>query len=193
MIRDWAWDNDDFVLSASGDVAFAEDTRVIAQDILARLVSPKGSHWAYPADGLDSQKFIQATADELTVLELRQDVELEVLNDARVLRSAATVTTLDLRTGNVSVLAELRDQALRMGAPFPVGLIHPEREYGTFFVAGRKGAVVELAANRIGSFEETDEEVSFIDMNPAQFLGRKTITLTIQGVDYSVEVVEINV
>lgn len=193
MIRDWAWNGDDFVLSASGDVAFAEEARVVAQDILARLVSPKGSHWAFPDDGLDSQKYIQATADELTVLELRQDIELEVIRDARVMRSAAEVNTPDLQIGTVKVVAELRDQALSLGAPLPTGLAPVEREYGTFFVAGKRGAVIELAANRLGSFEETDEEVSFIDMNPAQFLGTKTITLTIQGVDYLVEVVEINV
>ena len=193
MIRDWAWNDDDFVLSASGDVAFAQDSRVIAQDLLARLISPRTTHWAFPDDGMDSQKFIQATADELTVLELRQDVELECSRDARVLRASAEIETPDLQTGIVRVLAQLSDQALALTMPLPTNLPPLEREFGTFFVAGRHGAVLELAANRIGSFQTTPEEVTFIEMNPAQFLGTKMVTLTIRGVDYPVEVVEINV
>lgn len=193
MIQDWAWNDGDFVLSASGDVATVDETRVIAQDLLARLISPRGSHWAHPEDGLDSQRYIQATADELTMLSLRQDIELEVLGDTRVRRSRAEVETVDLQTGLVRVEAELRDRTLALSAPLPVRLPTPERDYGTFFVAGRQGAVVELAANRKGSFVETDEYIEFIDMNPAHFLGTKTVVLTVNGVDYPVEVVELNV
>lgn len=199
MIQDWAWNDGDFVLSASGDVAVVGDlstvgeARVIAQDLLARLISPRGSHWAHPEDGLDSQRYIQATADELTVLALRQDIELEVLGDTRVRRSRAVVETVDLQTGLVRVEAELRDRTLALSAPLPVRLPTPERDYGTFFVAGRQGAVVELAANRQGSFLESGEYIEFVDMNPAHFLGTKTVVLTVNGVDYPVEVVEINV
>lgn len=199
MIQDWAWNDGDFVLSASGDVAVVGDisavgeARVIAQDLLARLISPRGSHWAHPEDGLDSQRYIQATADELTVLALRQDIELEVLGDDRVRRSRAVVETVDLQTGTVRVEAELRDRTLALSAPLPVRLPTPERDYGTFFVAGRQGAVVELAANRKGSFLESGEYIEFVDMNPAHFLGTKTVVLTVNGVDYPVEVVEINV
>lgn len=193
MIRDWAWNDGDFVLSASGDVALAEDTRVIAQDLLGRLVSPRGSHWAHPDDGLDSQKYIQQTADDLTLLELRQDIELECARDARVRRSSAEVETFDLYTGTVRVLAELNDRALALAAPLPKNMPVQEREYGNIFVASSRHGVVELAANRLGSFKETDEYIDLIDMNPAHFLGTKTVMLTINGVDYPVEVVEINV
>lgn len=199
MIRDWAWNDGDFVLSASGDVAVVGDVstvgeaRVIAQDLLARLISPRGSHWAHPEDGLDSQRYIQATADDMTVLALRQDVELEVIRDARVVRASAEIDTPDLRTGIVRVLAQLGDRTLALTAPLPSNLPVPEREYGTFFVAGRRGAVVELAANRTGSFREEGEYIEFVDMNPAHFLGEKTVILTVGGVDYPVEVVELNV
>ncbi len=199
MIRDWAWNDGDFVLSASGDVAVVGDVatvgegRVVAQDLLARLISPRGSHWAHPEDGLDSQQYIQATADELTLLALRQDIELEVARDTRVRRAVAEVETPDLRTGLVRVEAELSDRTLAMSAPLPSNLPAAEREYGTFFIAGQQGAVLELAANRVGSFKETDEYIEFVDMNPAHFLGTKTVVLTVNGVDYPIEVVKINV
>lgn len=193
MIKDWAWNDGDFVLSASGDVATTDEARVIAQDLLARLISPKGSHWAFPDEGLDSQKYIQATADELVLLELRQDVELEVIRDARVRRANAEIDTPDLHTGLVRVLAGLTDRTLALSAPLPTQLPPQEREYGTFFVASQRGAVVELAANRLGSFETTDEEITFVDMNPAHFIGPNVVILTVNGVQYPVEVFDINV
>ena len=121
MIRDIAWQNGDFVVGTSGDVALAANLAVVKQDLLARLTSPRGSHWAHPAEGVDLQKFINAGADELTRLELRQDVELEAGRDARVRRAAARVSTPDLRSGHIAVTAQLRRETIELIVPLSLG------------------------------------------------------------------------
>lgn len=110
--RDLAWRNGDLVLDTSGDLALDEGTAVIRTDLLVRLSSPRGSHWAWPEHGTDLAVYINATADDLTLLALRQDVELEILNDVRVLDVQATVTTPDLRTGTVTADVEFTDGTL---------------------------------------------------------------------------------
>lgn len=109
---DLAWRDGDLILDASGDIALDEGTAVIRTDLLVRLSSPRGSHWAWPEHGTDLAVYINTTADDLTLLALRQDVELEILTDIRVLDVQATVTTPDLRTGTVAADVEFTDGTL---------------------------------------------------------------------------------
>lgn len=82
--RDWRWDNGDIQLSPRGDVALAEGWEVVRQDLMARLLSPRGSHWAFPQEGSRVPEFVGAPADELTRLELVQEAELTCMEDIRV-------------------------------------------------------------------------------------------------------------
>lgn len=117
---DLAWRNGDWVLDPSGDLALEEGTDVIATDLLTRLTSPRGSHWAHPDEGTDLAVYINAATDDLTLLALRQDVELETLRDTRVLDVNATVTTPDLRTGAVTLTVELTSGTLlTLGVTLP--------------------------------------------------------------------------
>lgn len=81
--RDWRWDGD-FHISPRGDVEMAEGLEVVRQDLVARLISPRGSHWAFPSEGSRVPDFVAAPADELTRLELLQEAELTCLEDIRV-------------------------------------------------------------------------------------------------------------
>lgn len=84
IYRDWRWDDGDFRISPRGDVEMAEGLEVVRQDLLARLISPRGSHWAFPQEGSRVPEFVGAPADELTRLELVQEAELTCLEDIRV-------------------------------------------------------------------------------------------------------------
>lgn len=110
--RDLVWREGDFALDASGDLALESGAAVIGTDLMTRLRSPRGSHWAWPDEGTDLGIYINAVADELSILALRQDVELEIVRDVRVLDVQATVTTPDLQTGTVTADVELTDGTL---------------------------------------------------------------------------------
>lgn len=109
---DLVWENGDFRVDSAGDLALERGVDVIRTDLIARLGSPRGSHWAWPDEGTDLAIYINAVADPLSLLALRQDVELEVVRDTRLLDAAATVDTVDLRSGRVTVTAELTSGAL---------------------------------------------------------------------------------
>lgn len=120
MLRDIRWNDGDFVLEPGGRVRLAEGLEVIRQDLLARLVSPPGSHWAFPEEGMDLPRYVQGPANELTLLELRQEIELETLRDVRVLDALAEVEAPDPGTGRIRVVATLTDAA-RLEVAFTFG------------------------------------------------------------------------
>ncbi|MCS6868964.1 hypothetical protein [Thermus sp.] len=97
MYRDWRWEEGDFAFSPRGDAALAEGLEVVRQDLLARLVSPRGSHWAFPAEGSRLPEFLQATDDPLTRVEAQQEAELTCLEDARVQEATSTWESGGLR------------------------------------------------------------------------------------------------
>lgn len=82
--RDWRWYEGDFRISPRGDVELTEGLEVVQQDLMARLISPRGSHWAFPQEGSRVPEFVGAPADELTRLELVQEAELTCMEDIRV-------------------------------------------------------------------------------------------------------------
>ncbi|GAA6761754.1 MULTISPECIES: hypothetical protein [Thermus] len=114
MYRDWLWEDGDFRFSPRGDAVLVEGLAVVRQDLLARLVSPRGSHWAFPAEGSDLLDFVQAAADELTRVEAQQEAERTCLEDARVREAASEWQgdrlrlVLTLEEGTLVLLPELR-------------------------------------------------------------------------------------
>ncbi|WP_034335137.1 hypothetical protein [Deinococcus misasensis] len=112
MITDLLFENGDFVLDAAGDLQVITGIRVIAQDLSAQLQCPPGAHWAFPDLGVDLGEYLLAGLDETTVLEMRQEVEIEAMKDDRVLDLVATVTLEDLRSCRVALRAELTDATL---------------------------------------------------------------------------------
>lgn len=113
MLRDVKWQDGDFVLDGGGRLAFVTDADVVRQDLIARLISPPGSHWAHPLEGLDLVRFVLGAArDDLSLLEMRQEVELETARDDRVRRATAQVAQPTLDRTDVRVTAQLTDGAL---------------------------------------------------------------------------------
>lgn len=107
MYRDWKWQDGDILLSPRGEVALAEGLEVVKQDLLARLVSPRGSHWAFPAEGSGLMDYVQAPMDDLTRAEVELEAERTCLQDARVREAACAwrgdALHLSLRLGEGAV------------------------------------------------------------------------------------------
>lgn len=112
MIRDLMWENGDFVLDVRGEPELVQDTQVVIQDLRARLLCPKGAHWAHLQDGIDILPYVQGKVDDLSLLELEQEIELECQNDDRVWRAEAVVTVMAPGQLQVAVTATLTDQTL---------------------------------------------------------------------------------
>ncbi|WP_288482117.1 hypothetical protein [uncultured Deinococcus sp.] len=106
-LADIAWAGGDFVLTAGGHPALVYGADVVRQDLLARLHCPPGAHWAYPDQGVDLSAYIQGTADPLTLLALRQDVEIGCEQDRRIVRADAVLAVLSLREVRAEVTATL--------------------------------------------------------------------------------------
>lgn len=115
MYRDWLWQDGDFHFTPRGDAALAEGLAVVRQDLLARLVSPRGSHWAFPAEGSDLLEYVQAPLDELTRTEVLQEAERTLLEDARVLEAWG-----EWREGGLRLTARLTEEALSLLLPWPL-------------------------------------------------------------------------
>lgn len=115
MYRDWLWDDGDFRFTPRGDAALAEGLEVVRQDLLARLVSPRGSHWAFPLEGSDLLLYVQAALDDLTRTEVLQEAERTLLEDARVLEARG-----EWREGGLRLTARLTEEALSLLLPWPL-------------------------------------------------------------------------
>lgn len=76
---------------------------MVRSDLVARIISPRGSHWAFLDEGSNVPRFVQQTTDEISQLALRQEAELTALEDARIGAAAASLdvglerTRIDLR------------------------------------------------------------------------------------------------
>lgn len=115
MYRDWLWDNGDFRFTPRGDAALAEGLQVVRQDLLARLISPRGSHWAFPHEGSALPDYVQAALDELTRVEVLQEAERTCLEDARVEEAQGEWTE-----GGLRLALRLSGEALRLLLPWPL-------------------------------------------------------------------------
>ncbi|GEM50034.1 DUF2590 family protein [Deinococcus cellulosilyticus] len=112
MIQDLLWENGDIVLDSRGQPVMISDADVVVQDLKARLLCPKGAHWAHPAAGFDLLPYVQGKLTDLTILELEQEIELECQNDARVRTADCQVTVLGPGRFQVAVVVQLTDQTL---------------------------------------------------------------------------------
>lgn len=112
MIQDLLWENGDVVLDSRGQPIMIADADVVVQDLIARLQCPTGAHWAHPTVGFDILPYVQGKLTDLDLLELRQNIELECQNHARVRTANATISVLGPAQFRVSVLATLTDQTL---------------------------------------------------------------------------------
>lgn len=122
-LTDIGWRDGDFVLSPGGHPQIVEGVEVVRQDLLARLNCPPGRHWAYLELGVDLLQYVQGEADPLTLLALRQDAEIGVEQDTRVLFAEATLERPDLRTSLIHIRATLTDRAVvtlstTLGGPY---------------------------------------------------------------------------
>lgn len=121
MLTDLLFEDGDFRLDAAGNLQLVSGTRVIGQDLSARLQCPPGGHWAFPELGVDLRQYVFAGMDELTLLEMRQEVQIEAMKDNRILDPEVTVTMEDLQTCRVTVNSELTDATLEdLGLDFLV-------------------------------------------------------------------------
>lgn len=111
-MMDLLWENGDVVLDSRGQPIMIADADVVVQDLIARLQCPTGAHWAHPAVGFDILPYVQGKLTDLDMLELRQNIELECQNHARVRTASATITVLGPAQFRVSVQATLTDQTL---------------------------------------------------------------------------------
>ncbi|VCU52916.1 hypothetical protein TTHN1_00671 [Thermus thermophilus] len=115
MYRDWKWQDGDFAFTPRGDAALAEGMEVLRQDLLARLVSPRGSHWAFPLEGSGLLDYVGAPLDDLTRTEVVQEAERTCLEDARVLEAAGEWAPPGLR-----LVVRLSEEALELLLPWPL-------------------------------------------------------------------------
>jgi len=90
--------NGDFQVLPSGDLTLVSDLYCLAQDIINRLKTVKGSHFAHPDYGIDLYRFIKRQWDPITELDLLSAIEDEVEKDPRVLEAKATRKDLTLRS-----------------------------------------------------------------------------------------------
>jgi hypothetical protein len=199
MIRDVHWRDGDFTVGPGGDLALTTNLDVVRQDLVARLASPRGSHWAFPAEGIDIRKFVNATADTITLLELRQDTELEVERDARVEKAKATVVTKDLRSGHIHVKARIsRDAAAAMqirarepnALDFTIPMVVPQ--YGAVFVVGEGPSYFELFTNSPAFLIDGGDYVEIANLDPSSF-SESVEALDVAGNLYEVSVISLEV
>jgi hypothetical protein len=110
-MTDIAWSDDgDVLVDSTGNLQLINDADVVKSDVLARLFTPKGSYWAYVEDGVGLKDYVNATYDDLALLQLSQEVVLETQNNAAVFIANATVQQSDLNTVFIKLEAELFDE-----------------------------------------------------------------------------------
>ena len=114
--RDLAWNSTtgDFVVNAAGSLALVKSLDVIKSDLQARLTSPPGSHWAFPSEGVDMTRFVQAQVSsqvhDLILTEARQEIELACEQDARVYSATGLISLDSLTQAEIGALVTLVGQ-----------------------------------------------------------------------------------
>ena len=76
--------NGDFQISPSGDLLLLDEKQTLIQDIINRLKTYKGSHFAHPDYGTNIYDYLRGNGDDRTLLELINDIEEELLKDPRI-------------------------------------------------------------------------------------------------------------
>jgi len=76
--------NGDFQIAPSGDLLLLDERQTLIQDIINRLKTYKGSHFAHPDYGTNIYDYLRANGDDQTLLALINDIEEELLKDPRI-------------------------------------------------------------------------------------------------------------
>ncbi|MDI3547879.1 MAG: hypothetical protein PWR10_1531 [Halanaerobiales bacterium] len=76
--------NNDFELIPAGDIEITQGLSCLAQDIIHRLLTPRGNLFYNPDYGVDIYKYINDENTLINRMGLSQDVKKEVEKDPRV-------------------------------------------------------------------------------------------------------------
>ena len=76
--------NGDFQIAPNGDLLLLDEKQTLIQDVINRLKTYKGSHFAHPDYGTNIYDYIRGNGDNRTLLELINDIEEELLKDPRI-------------------------------------------------------------------------------------------------------------
>ena len=74
----------DFQIAPSGDLLLLDERQTLIQDIINRLKTYKGSHFAHPDYGTNIYDYLRANGDDQTLLALINDIEEELQKDPRI-------------------------------------------------------------------------------------------------------------
>jgi hypothetical protein len=109
----------DFSVLPTGDVEQVAGLRCLMQDLVHRLGTPRGDHFAHPDYGLDIQRFLHLEARPVHVLDFRRSVEAELERDPRVVPGSARCDVLGWELDHL----RFRAQCLPVGATNPLNLV----------------------------------------------------------------------
>jgi len=76
--------NGGFQIAPNGDLLLLDEKQTLIQDVINRLKTYKGSHFAHPDYGTNIYDYIRGNGDNRTLLELINDIEEELLKDPRI-------------------------------------------------------------------------------------------------------------
>lgn len=83
--------NEDFELIPAGNLGTTQGIPCLMQDIIHRLLTPKGNLFYNPSYGVDIYKYINDENDFLNRMGLVQEIKKEVESDPRVKTGSASV------------------------------------------------------------------------------------------------------
>jgi len=95
----------DFQIGANGDLLVLDEKKTLIQDVINRLKTVKGSYEIHPDYGTNIYNYIRASADDLTLLELINEIEEELLKDPRIWEVNVIVKERNLK--GVKLLVEV--------------------------------------------------------------------------------------
>ncbi|NPA54180.1 MAG: GPW/gp25 family protein [Aquificae bacterium] len=77
--------NGNFQIDGTGDLRILDERQTLIQDIYNRIRTVKGSHFHHPDYGIDLIEFLNSNPDELTLLDMANELQDEIEKDPRVL------------------------------------------------------------------------------------------------------------
>ena len=77
--------NGNFQIDGKKDLKIIDETQTLIQDIYNRIKTIKGSHFHHPDYGIDLVEFLNTNQDQLTLLQIQNQLQEEIEKDPRVL------------------------------------------------------------------------------------------------------------
>ncbi len=84
--------NGNFQTDGTGDLRILDERQTLIQDIYNRIRTVKGSHFHHPDYGIDLIDFLNTDQDELTILDLQNQLQEEIEKDPRILECDVQIT-----------------------------------------------------------------------------------------------------